>query len=79
VENIVRTGDPTGESRYVSSGWAKASASVQVHELAFDHGGSSLPVVRISATVPYDPMLSILSPFPAFNFQVSHDRAFNVD
>jgi hypothetical protein len=79
AENIVRTGDPSGASTYLASGWAKEAARVQVYELSFDLAGSSLPVVRISATVPYDPMLSGLLPVPAFNFELSHDQAFMVD
>ena len=76
VENIVKTGDPTGTSGYLALGWAKADARVQVHELSFNLAGSSLPVVRISATVPYDPLLPGILPVPAFNFELSHDQAF---
>ncbi len=76
VENIVKTGDPTGTSGYLALGWAKADARVQVHELSFDLAGSTLPVVRISATVPYDPLLPGILPVPAFNFELSHDQAF---
>lgn len=76
VENIVKTGDPTGTSSYLASGWSKAGASVQVQELSFDVAGSPLPVVRISATVPYDPILPGLIPVPAFNIELSHDQAF---
>ncbi len=76
VENIVKTGEPTGTSNYLALGWAKADARVQVHELSFDLAGSSLPMVRISATVPYDPMLPGLLPVLAFNFELSHDQAF---
>ena len=79
VENIAKTGDPTGTSSYLALGWANADARVQVHELSFDLAGSSLPVVRISATVPYDPMLAGLLPVPAFNFELSHDQAFAGD
>ncbi len=76
VENIVKTGDPAGGSRYLASGWARADASVRVQELIFDVAGSPLPVVRISATVPYDPMLARFLPVPAFNIELSHDQAF---
>ncbi len=76
VENIVKTGDPTGTSGYLALGWAKADARVQVHELSFNLAGSSLPVVRISATVPYDPLLPGILPVPEFNFELSHDQAF---
>ena len=76
VENIAKTGEPTGTSNYLALGWAKADARVQVHELSFDLAGSSLPMVRISATVPYDPMLPGLLPVLAFNFELSHDQAF---
>ncbi len=76
VENIVKTGDPTGGSGYLASGWARADASVRVHELTFDVAGSPLAVVRISATVPYDPMLSRLLPLPKFKIELSRDQAF---
>lgn len=76
VENIAKTGDPTGTSSYLALGWAKADARVQVHELSFNLAGSSLPVVRISATVPYDPLLPGILPVPAFNFELSQDQAF---
>ncbi len=76
VENVVKTGDPKGTSRYLASGWAEAGARVQIHELSFDIAGSPLPVVRISATVPYDPMLPRLIPVPAYNIELSHDQAF---
>jgi hypothetical protein len=79
VENIVRTGDPKGQSGYLAAGLAGASATVQVHELSFDHAGRSTPVIRVSATVPYEPVLSRLLPVPALVFEMSHDQVFKVD
>ncbi len=79
VENIVKTGDPAGGSGYLASGWARADASVRVQQLTFDLAGSPLPVVRISAILPYDPMLARLLPVPAFNIELSRDQAFAGD
>ncbi len=79
VENIVKTGDPAGRAGYLASGWARADASVQVQELYFQVAGrvagESLPVVRISATLPYDPMLAGFLRLPAFNIELTHDQA----
>lgn len=79
VENIVKTGDPAGRAGYLASGWARADARVQVQELNFrvagQVSGESVPVVRISATLPYDPMLAGFLRLPAFNIELSHDQA----
>ncbi len=76
VENVVKTGDPTGTSSYLASGWAEAGASVQIEDLSFNFAGSRVPAIRISATVPYDPLLPRLFLVPAFNIELSHVQAF---
>ena len=76
VENVVKTGDPTGTSSYLASGWAEAGASVQIEDLSFNFAGSRVPSVRISATVPFDPLLPRLFLVPAFNIELSHVQAF---
>ncbi len=79
VENVVKTGDPTGTSSYLAPGWAETGASVQIQDLSFDFAGSRIPAVRISATVPYDPLLPRLFLVPAFNIELSHVQAFAND
>jgi hypothetical protein len=56
-----------------------AGAAVQVQELDFRVAGSSAPVVRISVTVPFDPLFPGLLPIPAFNIELSHDQVLMVD
>ena len=75
VENVVKTGDPTGTSSYLTSGWAETGASVQIQDLSFDFAGSRIPSIRISAKVPYDPLLPRLFLVPAFNIELSHVQA----
>ena len=79
VENVVKTGDPAGSARYLVPGWAMAGAAVQVQELDFRVAGSSAPVVRISVTVPFDPLFPGLLPIPAFNIELSHDQVLMAD
>lgn len=64
VKNVVRTGDPDGTTGYVISGWADAGATLSVtvsnYTLASDAsvlGSNQLPVITITASVPYQPLL----------------------
>ncbi len=57
VENIVKTGNPLGTLPYVASGWSKGSATVQVTSTNFIVDGEVVPVIRITADVPFTPLL----------------------
>ena len=58
ILNIVRTGNIEGTPPYLVPGWAEAGASVTILTDLFNSTGVvNLPVFRIEATVPYDPLL----------------------
>ncbi len=58
IENLVRTGDPTGAAAVLASGWSLPGASIEIDASAsFDTGAGIVPLIRIEATVPFDPLM----------------------
>lgn len=76
VENVVKKGDPDGVGGYLIPGWSEVAADLQIQEISFDVNGFPLPVVRLTATVPFVPMLPGLLPIPSFNLVLRHEQAF---
>lgn len=79
VENIVVTGVPNGGAPPIVPGWAEAGAEVQIQELSYSIAGTPVSAVRISVTVPYKFLFGGLLPIPAFNLELSRDRAVIAD
>ena len=79
VENLVKTGNPDGTGDYLVSGFADASASVSVTSLSYDLDGTSLPVIKVSAQVPFDPLFPVLFSLfdpSLFTIRLSHEQAY---
>ncbi len=58
IKNMVMTGNVAGELPYLAPGWEEASASLVVTSDTFNSTGVvNLPVFRLEATVPYQPLL----------------------
>ncbi len=58
IKNLVMTGNMAGEPPYLVPGWEEAGASLVVESDTFNSGGVvNLPVFRLAATVPYQPLL----------------------
>ena len=58
IKNLVMTGNMTGAPPYLAAGWGEAGASLVVESDTFNAGGvANLPVFRLTATVPYQPLL----------------------
>ena len=52
------TGNVEGTLPYLAAGWAEAGAGATIETDLFNSAGVvNLPVIRIEATVPYDPLL----------------------
>ena len=64
AENLVRTGTVDGSGNYLISGWSKAGNDLEIttHDYAID-STTSVPVVRVVAKVPFDPLLPGLPSF----------------
>lgn len=87
VQNLVKTGGQTGSDPYLVPGWADAGASLTI-DAGLIHTFSSqnatpldvdVPVVRLTAAVPYQPLLPGLFDFIGLNaitFQLSHEQAY---
>ena len=76
AENLVKKGDPTGTADYLVPGWSKSGADLKLETPDFDLNGTPLPVVRLTATVPFVPMLPGLLPIPSFNLVLRHEQAY---
>ncbi len=87
VQNLVKTGGQTGTDPYLIPGWADGGASLTI-DTSLVHTFSAanatpldvdIPVVRLSAAVPYQPLLPGLFNFVGLNtitFQLSHEQAY---
>ena len=79
VENIIKTGNTAGTGSYLVDGWndetSSLSVSVSNYTLAMETsvlGSNLLPVVTVTATMPYQPILSdLLSLFGMGEFTLS--------
>lgn len=55
--NLARTGTLDGSGAYLVSGWGREGASVSLTTGTYRMDELDVPVIRISATVPFDPMM----------------------
>ena len=87
IQNLVRTGGQSGLDQPVVPGWADAAASLVI-DASLEHVFSdanatatdiAVPVVRLTASVPYRPLLPGLLAFVKLNdilIQLSHEQAY---
>lgn len=77
VDNLVKYGDPNGGAAFNVSGWALPGANLTIDDTAtYDVNGTLFPIVKLTATVPFDPLLSGVLPLPAFNIVLRHEQTF---
>lgn len=57
ARNLVRTGNLDGTPPYLVSGWAIVGADLQIATTTAVVSGQTITVYRLSATVPFDPLL----------------------
>ncbi len=87
IQNLVRTGGQSGLDEPVVPGWADAAASLVidaslVHVFSATNATAidvSIPVVRLTAAVPYQPLLPGLLAFVKLNdivIRLSHEQAY---
>ena len=79
AKNLVKTGDVNGGGSYVTEGWGKAGATLDITVGSYDLNGTPVPVVRLSAVVPFVPLLPGMNLIPGFaghQFRLSHEQAY---
>lgn len=73
--NLVRTGTTDGEGDVLIPGLADERSEVAVGVRSFDLDGSSISVIRISARVPYHPLLGdLIKPLGLDGFVLEFDH-----
>ncbi|WP_167730281.1 TadE family protein [Terasakiella sp. SH-1] len=79
IENLVKTGTADGTGHYLVSGWAQESSRLDIAQSYFDLGEASIPVIRLTASVPFNPMIPELATMVGlddFNIVLSHEQAY---
>ena len=79
AENILKTGSIDGSGAFLTSGWGKAGASYSITTSSYDLDGTAIPVVRMEANVPLDPLVPELMTFVGlaeFTITLSHEQAY---
>ena len=81
VANLVKTGTLDGSGPYLVSGWADVNAGLNIDDtLTFSvDATTTIPVVRVTATVPLDPLMPgmlALVGLGDVTIQLSHEQAY---
>lgn len=78
VENLVKTGDASGTSPYLLPGFSNSAAKVDVIALSYDLSGQTVPVIRVTVEVPFEPMFPIIDSVfdpSTLTLRLSHEQA----
>ena len=81
VTNLVKRGTLDGSGAYLVSGWADVAADLNIDDtLTFPvDATTTIPVVRVTATVPFDPLMPGMLAFVGLgdvNIELSHEQAY---
>jgi len=79
VQNLVKTGNLQGTQPYVVPGWSDGAASLKIDPLTYTVGGKTLQMVRLTASVPYVPLVpgfSFVWGLNNYTMKFSHEQAF---
>ena len=79
VRNLVKTGAADGAGSAGPGAWSLPGASIEVTTASFDMSGTPLPMIRIAATVPYQPLVPGLFAMlgaTALTISDSHEQAY---
>ncbi len=79
VVNLVKTGNIQGAAHYLVPGWSDSGSNLAITPLTFDVDGTALQMVRLTATVPYMPLVPGFTMVFGLNnyiMQFSHEQAY---
>lgn len=78
-QNLVKWGNVDGTGSLLVDGWADANATLSINLRNDTVGGNPVTVIRVQASVPYDPLLSGLAGFfglDSFTITTSHEQTY---
>ena len=79
AENILKTGTIDGSGALLVSGWGAAGAGYTITTSSYDLSGVPIPVIRMEANVPLDPLVPELMTFVGladFTISLAHEQAY---
>jgi Flp pilus assembly protein TadG len=79
IDNLVKTGTLDGTGDYLVPGWSEGAADLAVSTSTFSSGGTDYEVIRVVATVPYEPIFSTFMEsigFTNITMTAVHEQAF---
>ena len=78
VNNLARTGNAAGTLPYLAEGWAEGGANFQITSQSFAVGNAVTPVIQVSATVPFLPLVPDLLSHLGLSYTISltHEQAY---
>ena len=79
AENILKTGTADGTGPLLVSGWGKPGAGISITSTNFDLEGTLIPVIKIEASVPFDPIIPGLATMVGLGgmiISLSHEQPY---
>jgi len=79
MTNLVKTGNAAGILPYTASGWGEPGADLDVVFDNFVVGTDNVPIIRLTANVPFDPLLPGLlnvAGFDTYVMRLTHEQAY---
>ncbi len=80
IDNLIMTGNVDGNLPYLVAGWSDGASAIQLTTGSFSSGAVvNLPVIQLSATVPYQPLIPGLMSsfgFDGLTLEASHEQAY---
>ena len=80
VENLAKKANADGTGHYVASGWADGSANLEVDLTnTYVVDGNPIPIIRLTADIPFEPMLPGLLEvvgFETYRIKLRHEQAY---
>lgn len=80
AENLVKRGTVDTTAPYLVDGWSKTGASFTLQSSSYDVSGESLPVLTLTARVPFEPIFPTLFQYLGFNddfvIQLTHVQSY---
>ncbi|PIW27879.1 MAG: hypothetical protein COW30_09295 [Rhodospirillales bacterium CG15_BIG_FIL_POST_REV_8_21_14_020_66_15] len=76
--NLAKTGTLDGSGDPIVPGWTKPSADLKFTPLIYKVGGRDVPVIRLTAAVPYVPIFPVVTKylgFEAYTIRLQQEQA----